>query len=157
LDGVDIDMDALVRDVFREVTEGLPTIPAFSRAILPRAHGDPVLVHQVVWNLLSNAVKYCRGKGEAVVSVVGERRGIFVEYRVRDNGAGFDGSKAGKLFGLFQRLHKREEYEGSGVGLSLVRRIVERHGGAVRARGETGRGAEFVFTLPAADADIVSP
>jgi signal transduction histidine kinase len=156
LEESDVDMSAMFNDVFAEITsDGVTPIPSFRVGDLPRAHGDAVLIRQVVRNLASNAVKYCRKNPKAEVVVEGDRRGMFVEYRVRDNGAGFDGAEAGRLFRLFQRLHRREDFEGSGVGLSLVRRIIERHGGVVHARGEKGRGAEFSFTLPVADVDVV--
>jgi signal transduction histidine kinase len=121
---------------------------------LPGCHGDPALLRQVWANVLSNAFKYTRGREVAVIEV-GHRAasdGTAAGYFVRDNGAGFDMALAGKLFGAFQRLHRAEQFEGTGVGLSLVRRIVERHGGRVWAEAEPGQGATFYFTVEGAPA-----
>ncbi len=116
---------------------------------LGRAQADPVMMRLVIENLLSNAIKYTRGQPEAVIEVVREadRDGEAV-FCVRDNGVGFDMSYVNKLFGVFQRLHRVEEFEGTGIGLANVRRIVERHGGQVWAEGVLGQGATFHFTLP---------
>jgi signal transduction histidine kinase len=118
---------------------------------LPPANADPVLMKQVWVNLLSNALKYSAKRGDtARVEVSGERDGAINRYRVHDNGVGFDMRYVDKLFGVFQRLHPHEEFEGTGVGLAIVQRIVARHGGKVRAEGEPDRGATFTFELPAA-------
>ncbi|HJT89304.1 MAG TPA: ATP-binding protein [Bryobacteraceae bacterium] len=114
---------------------------------LPPCHADPTLIEQVFLNLLSNAFKYSRGRPHAEVEVGAfEKEGACV-YHVRDNGAGFDMRYKDKLFRVFQRLHLAAEFEGIGVGLSIVRRIVERHGGRIWAESEIGRGATFYFTL----------
>jgi chemotaxis family two-component system sensor kinase Cph1 len=115
---------------------------------LPEAWGDPSLLRQAVINLLSNAQKYTRAVGAAVIEIWGETVGDTTKYSVRDNGIGFDMAYVGKLFGVFQRLHLAEHYEGTGIGLALTRRIVERHGGEITAYGEPGRGACFTMTLP---------
>jgi signal transduction histidine kinase len=115
---------------------------------LPVALGDPRLVRHVVSNLLGNAVKYTRNRATARVEVGHDEAAYFV----RDNGAGFDMRYADKLFKVFQRLHRAEEYEGTGIGLALAQRIVQRHGGRMWADGAPDRGATFYFTLPAADA-----
>jgi signal transduction histidine kinase len=118
---------------------------------LPAAHGDPVLLRQVWSNLLSNALKYSAPRGaQAVIRIEGERHAETTRYRVRDNGVGFDPRYADKLFGVFQRLHPQDEFEGTGVGLAIVHRIVARHHGQVSAHSSPGAGAEFVFDLPAA-------
>ena len=119
---------------------------------LPPAIGDERLIRIALENLVSNAVKFSSGR-PAAVAELGARPGDGgPEYFVRDNGAGFDPEFGGKLFGVFQRLHRTEEFEGTGIGLALVKRIVERHGGKVRAEGQPGRGATFSFTLPDAAA-----
>jgi light-regulated signal transduction histidine kinase (bacteriophytochrome) len=115
---------------------------------LPRAMGDPTLLRQVWVNLLANAVKYTRGRDPAIIRISGEGRRDQAVYSIADNGCGFDMAYVGKLFGVFQRLHRADEFEGTGIGLANVRRIVERHGGQTWAEGEPGRGATFHFSLP---------
>ena len=111
--------------------------------------GDLRLLRQVWANLISNAIKYTRQKDPARIEIgtVNDSKKEVVFF-VKDNGAGFDMKHAGQLFGLFQRLHLREEFEGTGLGLANVRRIVDRHGGRTWAQGELGKGATFFFSLP---------
>ncbi len=123
---------------------------AFTRGPLPRVLGDAQLLRQVLRNLFSNAAKYTGKQSEPTVHMAASIREGELVFAVRDNGAGFDGRFAQKLFGVFQRLHRTEEFEGTGIGLANVKRIVGRHGGRVWAEGELGKGAAFYFTLPEA-------
>ncbi len=113
---------------------------------LPGCRGDPTLLRQVWSNLIGNAIKYSRRKEPAVIRI--GYQPATRSYFVRDNGTGFDMRHAGKLFGVFERLHSDADFEGTGVGLAIVRRIVERHGGTVSAQARPGRGATFRFSLP---------
>jgi light-regulated signal transduction histidine kinase (bacteriophytochrome) len=121
---------------------------------LPAVMGDPGLLRQVWANLIGNAVKYTHGRDPAVIEIDTEpaAQGL-VTVLVRDNGAGFDMQYAGKLFGVFQRLHRSDEFEGNGIGLATVRRIISRHGGRVWAEGAVDQGATFRFTLASAPAE----
>ncbi|MBS0298042.1 MAG: GAF domain-containing protein [Proteobacteria bacterium] len=148
------DMDKLVTEARRTLepeTQGRHI--DWKVSALPPAQADPSLVRQVLVNLIGNALKYSRGRNPAVIEVSGRigEDGQAV-YTVRDNGVGFDMAYAGKLFGVFQRLHRIEEFEGTGIGLAISRRIVERHRGRIWAEGAVGQGAAFHFTLPPADA-----
>jgi signal transduction histidine kinase len=115
---------------------------------LPQVFADRAMMKQVWMNLLSNAVKYTRRKARADIEVGCHRKESELEFYVRDNGAGFDMQYGDKLFGVFQRLHSAVEFEGTGIGLANVRRIVSRHGGRTWAEGKVGEGATFYFTLP---------
>ena len=117
-------------------------------ATLPHASGDPSLIKQALVNLLSNAFKFTRRIPHAVIEISGSQRGDELTYCVRDNGAGFDMRNAGRLFAIFHRLHGDQDFEGTGVGLSIVQRIMERHGGTITAEAQVGQGAAFTFTLP---------
>ncbi|MCW5627074.1 MAG: CHASE3 domain-containing protein, partial [Burkholderiales bacterium] len=143
------DMNALVRDVLDDLTDG-DGAPAFQCTIgdLPEADCDADLLRQVWFNLLSNAVKYSGKRGQPQIEVSGVRTVDEVRYAVRDNGAGFDMRYYDKLFGVFQRLHRAEEFPGTGVGLAIIQRIVVRHGGRVWGEGKVDAGATFHFTLP---------
>jgi signal transduction histidine kinase len=118
---------------------------------LPDCIGDSSLLEQVLTNLLSNAFKFTRGRPRPQVELSATSEGSNNIYVVRDNGVGFDATYAHKLFGVFQRLHSATEFEGTGIGLSIVKRIVQRHGGLVWAESTLGAGAAFYFSLPAAD------
>lgn len=115
---------------------------------LPPAYGDITLIRQVLTNLLSNAVKFTKIRDVALIIVGGRSGAIEDVYYVKDNGTGFDMDHANKLFGVFERLHSEKEFEGIGIGLSIVQRIVSRHGGRVWAEGRPNEGATFYFSLP---------
>ncbi|MDR3403515.1 MAG: PAS domain S-box protein [Chthoniobacter sp.] len=117
------------------------------RGNLPACDGDPALLKQVWINLLSNAFKYTAKRSDAVVEIGSLEKDGETVYFVRDNGTGFDMRYAGKLFGVFQRLHRAEDYEGTGVGLAIVQRVIHRHGGRVWAESALNQGATFFFTL----------
>ncbi len=123
---------------------------------LPQTFGDASLLSQVWVNLLSNAVKYSSRSPAPLVSVSGEQRTDSVVYCVRDNGVGFDMKYYDKLFGVFARLHSEDDFPGTGAGLAIVKRIVERHGGRIWAESSPGEGASFFFSLPAAAKDTLS-
>jgi signal transduction histidine kinase len=115
---------------------------------LPAVQADPSLLRQVWVNLVANALKFTRRRDCAVIEIGGAQQAERKLYSIRDNGAGFDPRRAERLFGIFQRLHAAKDFEGTGVGLSIARRIIERHGGSIWAEGEPDRGAAFHFTLP---------
>lgn len=144
-----IDMGMMVREVIQSLAH--ETKGRNIRWIihpLPLATADPSMIRLVWQNLLGNAIKYTRPRQEAVIEVGGFEEGHVQTFFVHDNGVGFDMNYSHKLFGVFQRLHKAEEFEGTGIGLANVQRIVARHGGTTRAEGVMGKGATFYFSLP---------
>jgi PAS domain S-box-containing protein len=153
-----IDLAAMVDEVRNnlETVTGERNI-SWRIGTLPPVQGDPKLIRQVLANLFDNAVKYTRGRDPAVIEFEATGRdenGIV--FRVRDNGAGFDMRHADQLFGVFQRLHRADEFEGHGIGLANVRRIVSRHGGRTWAEAKPNAGATFYFCLPPAGASPTS-
>jgi signal transduction histidine kinase len=113
------------------------------------ATGDQRLIRVLLTNLLSNAWKFTRRTSAASIDVDAEMRDGELSYSVRDNGAGFDQARVDKLFVPFQRLHSMRDFEGNGIGLATVHRVLQRHGGRISATGVVGHGANFTFTLPA--------
>ncbi len=145
----DIDMYELAKAVFDEVKAVNPERKLqFNVKPLPPAHGDLGMIRQVFFNLLSNAIKFTKPKEVSVVEVGGSADGSKNVYYVKDNGVGFDMQYANQLFGAFQRLHSDEEFEGTGIGLAIVKRIVNRHDGKIWAEGKENEGATFYFSLP---------
>ena len=106
------------------------------------------MLKQVLINLLGNAVKYTRPRDKARIKIYARRKAAETVITIEDNGVGFDMAYAGRLFGVFQRLHSEKEFEGSGIGLNTVRRIITGHGGKVWAEGQTGKGSSFSFSIP---------
>ncbi len=144
-----IDMEALTKEVFA----GLKTAMVgrdvqLEVGEMPAAWGDPAMIRQVIMNLLSNALKYTRTRAAARIEVGGSEKGSENIYYVKDNGIGFLTDDQGSLFGLFQRLESSQEFEGTGVGLAITKRVVEKHGGRVWAEGKADEGATFSFSLP---------
>ncbi len=144
-----IDMIAMVNSLFNEVvTVELREKVKFTVQNLPEVYGDSVMMKQVWINLLSNALKFSATREVITIEVGGYSENGTNTYYVKDNGVGFNQKYANKVFEIFQRLHSSKEFEGTGVGLSIVQRIIHRHGGSVRAEGEEDRGATFYFSIP---------
>jgi light-regulated signal transduction histidine kinase (bacteriophytochrome) len=146
---VPVDMGTLARRTFEQlVPEDRRGAIDFIVDPLPGGDGDPSLLRQVWVNLLSNALKFSAPTARPAIHVGGRSQDGQQVYFVQDNGAGFDMRYADKLFGVFQRLHAAREFEGTGIGLAIVQRIVSRHGGRAWAEGAVGAGATFYFALP---------
>jgi PAS domain S-box-containing protein len=144
----EINVESLVREVVAEALDGRPTAPRVAIGPLPPVRGDRTLLRQVWANLIANAIKYSGKAAEPRIEVSGRQGAAENVYSVRDNGVGFDMQYADKLFGVFQRLHRTDEFSGTGVGLAIVQRVVARHGGRVWADGKVNGGAMFSFSLP---------
>lgn len=150
LDVTSVDLAALVQAVVQELQQAdADRTVAVTVAPLPPAMGDRALLRQVLTNLIGNAFKFTRQRPDARVEIGSRDDNGERVYYVRDNGAGFDMQYASKLFGVFQRLHPAADFEGTGVGLALVQRIIHRHGGRVWGEGQVNEGATFSFTLSA--------
>ncbi len=146
---VTIDMTGLASSIFKEIAG--PDIQKefiFSISPLPEAYGDQTLIRQVWSNILSNAIKYTLPKEERRIEIGNHRKDGMLIYYIRDSGVGFEAEYSNKLFGVFQRLHSAQEFEGTGVGLAIVKRIIQRHGGSVWAEGRINQGATIYFSLP---------
>ena len=139
-------MTPLVRGVVAELAESHPNAE-IAVTDLGQATCDPVMVHQAWTNLIANALKFSSEQARPRVEIGRREEAGRHVYFVRDNGVGFDMAHAGRLFGVFQRLHRVEDYPGTGIGLAVVKRIVERHGGRIWAESQPGEGATFLFTL----------
>ena len=147
-----VDLTALATTAAQEAIAASGRGVELSIAALPPCYGEPALLNQVFVNLISNAIKFTAGSPAAAITIGATTINGETVYFVRDNGAGFDERYAEKLFGVFQRLHRNDEFEGTGVGLAIVHRIISRHGGRVWAEGKINGGATFYFTLPAVTA-----
>jgi signal transduction histidine kinase len=152
-----IDTSALVDEVRRELAPEMKDRNiAWNIGPLPKVYMDPDLFKQVWLNLLNNAIKYTSRRDAAQIDISSRETPTDFEFSIRDNGAGFDMNYADKLFGVFQRLHSKNDFEGTGIGLANVRRVITRHGGHIRAEGRPGEGATFIFTVPKDPAEIGS-
>ena len=152
-DKTTVDLGRLVREVIAELRPQVGDRDiAWSVGDLPACHGDRAMLKVAFLNLISNAVKFSRQRARAEIAI-GSTEGQHhqIEIFIRDNGAGFDMRHADKLFGVFQRLHLSEEFEGTGIGLATVQRIIHRHGGNIRAESALDQGATFYFSLPTGD------
>jgi light-regulated signal transduction histidine kinase (bacteriophytochrome) len=145
----DIDLEALSRDVLAELA---PTFAGrrvdVQMHALPHIRADTAIIHKALLNLLANAIKFTRPRELAQIEIRAHAAGNEVICSVRDNGVGFEPQYGHKLFGIFQRLHDAEEFEGTGIGLSIVKRIIDKHGGRVWAEGSPDVGATFYFSIP---------
>lgn len=151
---IPIDMTYLVKMVYRDLAIGEEYDKYdFQVSDLPHAKGDPTLLRQVWSNLISNAIKYSMPKDQPRIEISGYEKDGICTYMIQDNGVGFDPRYSDKLFTPFQRLHKASEFEGTGIGLAIVQRIVHRHGGQVWAEGRLNEGATFTFTIPLKETD----
>lgn len=145
----EVNSDTLVRDVIAGLIYDIQKRNIhWTIGALPTVQADPTMLRLVFQNLLENAVKYTRPRENTVIEIGSTRRPDECEFFVKDNGVGFDMQYLDKLFGVFQRLHRIDEFEGSGIGLANVRRIIQRHGGQTRAEGKVDEGATFYFSLP---------
>jgi PAS domain S-box-containing protein len=152
-----LDMNALAQEVWQELEpQRAGRSVKFRLAALPAANADPAAIRQVLQNFLANALKFTRAREPALIELGGHQDGGECIFYVRDNGAGFDMDYVNRLFGLFQRLHGMDEFEGTGVGLAIVKRFVAKHGGRVWAEGRLGEGATFWFTLPPAKSGAIN-
>lgn len=145
-----VNIDKLFRMVFHDLASSCPEreIELVIEKQLPDIMADEVLLKQVVYNILSNAIKFTKAREKALVTVGCLTSGEEHVFYVKDNGVGFDMEYSGKLFGIFQRLHSVKEYEGTGIGLATIRKIIQKHGGRTWMEGEVDAGAAIYFTLP---------
>ena len=142
----DVDLDALVVEIAEDLRERYPA-SEIVHGSLGHANADPTMMRQIFHNLIDNGLKYSSKNPQARVESGARRTADGVEYFVRDNGVGFDMQYAGQLFKLFTRLHSDADFESTGAGLAIVKRLVERHGGSIRAEAQPGHGATFFFKV----------
>jgi PAS domain S-box-containing protein len=148
----EIDMEQMAREVFEELKASVADSKVqLDIEQIPPARGDRAMMRQVFVNLLSNAIKFSRNNATPKIHVGATVKDNETIYYMKDNGAGFDMQFAGKLFGVFQRLHSAKEFEGTGIGLAIVKRIITRHGGRVWAEGKVNEGATIYFSVPSLD------
>lgn len=143
-----IDMNDLMEGVLIDLNKSMQHGAEIKVAKLHPIHADYGLMNQVLFNLVSNAVKYSSKRDKPLVEITSEEKGREILFSIKDNGAGFNMQYVNKLFGVFQRLHSQEEFQGTGVGLAIVQRIVSRHGGKVWAEAKVDKGATFYFSIP---------
>ncbi|MDP3583222.1 MAG: ATP-binding protein, partial [Ignavibacteria bacterium] len=149
LNKASIDITSLVKNIYDElIPEKLKNVFTFKVGKLADCYGDPTMIKQLWVNLISNAIKYTKPRDKKEIEIGGEIVDDDIVYYIRDSGVGFDPTYKHKLFGIFQRLHGEEEFEGTGVGLAIVKRIAERHFGKVWADAELNVGATFFFSIP---------
>jgi len=141
-----VDLDALAAEVVADARPAWPGV-AIEIGAMPRVRGDACMLRQIFANIVGNALKFSAGRADAWVRIDAKTTDGVAEISVRDNGVGFDPAYAGKLFGLFQRLHAESEFPGTGVGLAIVKRLVSRHGGSIRGESVPGEWTCFTFTL----------
>jgi light-regulated signal transduction histidine kinase (bacteriophytochrome) len=144
-----INMNALIKSIREELlADSDERMAEFIVDTLPPAKGDQSLIKQVWINLISNAIKYSKNKPKTKIEIGAYEKDNLIVYYIKDNGAGFDMQYYDKLFGVFQRLHSPEEFEGTGIGLAIVQKIVSRHNGTVWAESKLNEGTSFYFSLP---------
>jgi light-regulated signal transduction histidine kinase (bacteriophytochrome) len=149
----EVDMEKLAGKVFEDLKPliGQRNI-RFEVNALPPAYGDLPMLRQVIVNFITNALKFTRTRETPLIEVGGRNEEKENIYFVRDNGVGFDRELSEKLFGMFQRMHNSQQFEGTGIGLFMIKQVIEKHGGRVWAEGEPDKGATFYFSLPHRDA-----
>lgn len=145
-----VEINGIIRMIFDELALAIPErqIKLIMETELPRVKADKILLKQVIYNVISNAIKFTKTRDIAVIKVGHTIAKEEIVFYINDNGVGFDMGSSGKLFGIFQRLHSLDEYEGTGIGLATVRKIIQKHGGRTWIEGKPDQGATVYFTLP---------